>query len=152
MKIADLFTTDHIFLNLSVATRDELFALLAERAGDLGLVNTRLCTKALHVREELGSTGLGNGIAIPHARIDGLDKVVGLLATLERPIDFEAVDGEPVDLVMMLLMPEQSGGDQIKALSRIARVARDEAAVNALRRAVSVDDVTDILEGVDEGL
>ncbi len=152
MKIADLFTNDHVFLNVSVADREALFAFLAERAGELGLVNTRLCTKALHIREELGSTGLGNGIAIPHARIEGLETVVGLLATLARPIDFEAVDQEPVDLVMMLLMPEQSGGDQIKALSRIARVARDEPTVNALRNATSVEDVAAILDGVDEGL
>lgn len=151
MKIADLFTNDHIFLNVTVPDREALFVFLSERAGELGLVNTRLCTKALHIREELGSTGLGNGIAIPHARIDGLDHVVGLLATLSRPIDFEAVDQEPVDLVMMLLMPEQSGGDQIKALSRIAKVARDEPAVNALRNASSVEDVSNILEGVDEG-
>lgn len=152
MNIANLFATDHVFLNVSVSTREQLFALLAERAGELGVVNPEFCNKALHVREELGSTGLGNGIAIPHARVEGIDGVVGFLATLDRPIDFEAVDGEPVDLVMMLLMPEQAGGDQIKALSRIAKVARDEAAVNALRRAVSVDEVTDILEGLDEEL
>ncbi len=152
MNIADLFTKDHVFLNVSVANREELFAFLSERAGELGLVNTRLCTKALHIREELGSTGLGNGIAIPHARIEGLGKVVGLLATLARPIDFEAVDQEPVDLVMMLLMPEQSGSEQIKALSRIAKVARDEETVNAIRAATSVDDVTDILADLDAAL
>ena len=151
MKIADLFTTDHIHLNVPVSSREQLFAFLAERAGELGLVNPGFCTKALHIREELGSTGLGNGIAIPHARIDGLDKVVGMIATLDRPIDFEAVDGEPVDLIMMLLMPEQAGSDQIKALSRIAKVARDEPSVNALRNAVSVDEVVDILAGIDEG-
>ncbi|AVF02311.1 MULTISPECIES: PTS sugar transporter subunit IIA [Devosia] len=152
MKLTELFSTDHVFLKVPVTSREQLFAFLSERAGKLGLVNSQLCTKALHVREELGSTGLGNGIAIPHARVEGLEKVVGLIATLERPINFEAVDGEPVDLVMMLLLPEHSGGDQIKALSRIARVARNEAAVNALRRAQSVDEVTEIIEGVDEGL
>jgi len=150
MKIADLFTADHIFLNVAVSSREQLFAVLGERAGELGLVDPRYCTKALHIREELGSTGLGNGIAIPHARVEKLDRVMGLLATLAKPIDFEAVDGEPVDLVMMLLMPEQSGGDQIKALSRIARVARDERAVKALRNAASVEDVAAILAGVDE--
>lgn len=152
MNIADLFTKDHVFLNVSVANREELFAFLSERAGELGLVNTRLCTKALHIREELGSTGLGNGIAIPHARIEGLGKVVGLLATLARPIDFEAVDQEPVDLVMMLLIPEQSGSEQIKALSRIAKVARDEETVHALRAATSVNDVAEILADLDAAL
>lgn len=152
MNIADLFPPERIFLNLPVSSRDELFAYLSERAGALGLVSAQLCTRALHIREELGSTGLGNGIAIPHARIEGLDKVAGLLATLARPIDFEAVDGEPVDLVMMLLMPEQSGGDQIKALQRIARHVRDEANANALRQADTVEEVTALLEEADEGL
>ncbi len=149
MELTKLFPQDLVFLNVGLSSRDALFAYLAERAEQLGIVDSRPCTRALHTREELGSTGLGNGIAIPHARIKGLTGVVGLLATLARPIDFEAVDGEPVDLVMMLLMPEQAGGDQIKALSRIAKVARDEATVNALRNAVSSDEVTKILAVLD---
>lgn len=152
MKLADLFPDNHVFLGVRAANREELFGFLSERAGELGLVNTRLCATALGVREELGSTGLGSGIAIPHARIANLDHTVGLLATLARPIDFEAVDQEPVDIVLMLLMPDQSGGDQIKVLSRIARMARDEPTMNALRRAGSVDDVAGILQDADEGL
>ena len=151
MELTKLFPQDLVFLNLDLSSRDALFAYLAERAEQLGIVQRRHCTRALHTREELGSTGLGNGIAIPHARIKGLTGVVGLLATLARPIDFEAVDGEPVDLIMMLLMAEQTGGDQIKALSRIAKVARDKATVNALRNAVSADEVTKILAALDEG-
>lgn len=149
MNLTQLFPPTHVFLNVEVANRDELFALLSERAAELGLVNSRICAHALGIREELGSTGLGNGIAIPHARISGLEAVTGLLATLARPIDFEAVDQEPVDLVMILLMPEQSGGDQIKALSRIARMARDEGTANALRQAMTVEEVTTILEDAD---
>lgn len=151
MELTKLFPQDLVFLNVDLSSRDALFAYLAGRAEQLGIVDSRHCTRALYTREELGSTGLGNGIAIPHARIKGLTGVVGLLATLARPIDFEAVDGEPVDLVMMLLMAEQAGGDQIKALSRIAKVARDEATVNALRNAVSSDEVTKILAALDEG-
>jgi PTS system nitrogen regulatory IIA component len=150
MELTKLFPQDLVFLNVGLSSRDALFAYLAERAEQLGIVDSTHCTRALHTREELGSTGLGNGIAIPHARIKGLTGVVGLLATLARPIDFEAVDGEPVDLVMMLFMPEQAGGDQIKALSRIAKVARDEATVNALRNAASADEVTKILAALDE--
>ncbi|MBJ3786939.1 PTS sugar transporter subunit IIA [Devosia sediminis] len=152
MTIADLYPQNRIFLNVSASSREQLFDYLSDRAAELGLVNSRLCNRALHIREELGSTGLGNGIAIPHARIEGLDTVVGLLATLARPIDFEAVDGEPVDLVMMLLMPEQSGSDQIKALSRIAKIARDEPTVNAIRRAVSPQEVADLLADAEEAL
>ena len=152
MKLAELFPVEHVFLGVRVAQRDDLFAFLSERAGALGLVNTRLCAKALGVREELGSTGLGNGIAIPHARIAGLSQAVGLLATLSIPIDFEAADQEPVDIVLMLLMPEQSAGEQIKVLSRIARMARDEPTMNALRRASAVDEVAEILRGADDSL
>lgn len=152
MKLAHLFPDGHVFLNASAESREALFAFLSERAGELGLVNTRLCAKALGVREELGSTGLGNGIAIPHARIAGLEATVGLLATLSRPIDFEAVDQEPVDIVLMLLMPEHAGGDQIKALSRIARMARDEPTMNALRHAETVEDVAEILQAADSDL
>lgn len=152
MNLAELFPAEHVFLGVRVTQRDELFAFLSERAGALGLVNTQLCAKALGVREELGSTGLGNGIAIPHARIAGLTKAVGLLATLSSPIDFEATDQEPVDIVLMLLMPDQSAGDQIKVLSRIARMARDEPTMNALRRASSVDEVADILREADDSL
>jgi Phosphotransferase system mannitol/fructose-specific IIA domain (Ntr-type) len=152
MKIADLFPSDRIFLRVAAADRKALFAFLSERAAELGLVQSGVCVKALHIREELGSTGLGNGIAIPHARVEGVDRVVGLLATLAKPIDFEAVDGEPVDLVMMLIMPEQSGGEQLKALQRIARHVRDEANANALRSATIPEEVTALLEAADEAL
>lgn len=151
MKLLEIFSKDRVFLNVLAVSRNTLFSYLSERAAQLGVVDSRHCTRALHSREELGSTGMGNGIAIPHARIKGLTGVVGLLATLARPIDFDAVDGERVDFVMMLLMPEQSSGDQIKALSRIAKLARDEATVNALRNAVSADEVTEILAALDEG-
>jgi PTS system nitrogen regulatory IIA component len=146
MIISDLFTSDRIFLQLPVAGRKELFQILSQRAGELGLVDAEACSKALHAREELGSTGLGNGIAIPHARVEGVEKVVGMLATLAKPIDFGSVDGEPVDLVLMVLMPEQSGGDQIKALQCIARHVRDEAYANALRQASTAEEVIALFE------
>lgn len=150
MQLVDLFPSARIFVNVDVASRKELLGFLSERAGELGLVNRQLCSRAVAAREELGSTGLGNGIAIPHARIENLEQTVGLLATLSRPLDFEAVDQERVDIVMMLLMPEQSGGDQLKVLSRIAKFARQHPAMNALRQADSVADIADVLRRADE--
>ena len=76
-------------------------------------------------REKLGSTGVGNGIAIPHGKLPKLDKLFGLFARLDRPIDFEALDGQPVDLIFLLLAPEGAGADHLKALARVARLLRD---------------------------
>ncbi|WP_193336477.1 PTS sugar transporter subunit IIA [Devosia beringensis] len=149
MKLIDLFPSERIFVNVDVSSRKELLGFLSERAAELGLVNRQLCSRAVAAREELGSTGLGNGIAIPHARIEHLDKTLGLLATLSRPIDFEAVDQEKVDIVLMLLMPEQSGGDQLKVLSGIAKFARQDQVMNALRQADSADGVIEVLRRVD---
>jgi len=84
-------------------------------------------------RERLGSTGVGNGIAIPHGKLPNLGKLVGLFARLEKPIDFESLDGEPVDLVFLLLAPEAAGADHLKALARVARMLRDPDVVEKLR-------------------
>lgn len=145
MQLVDLFPAERIFLGVTVSNRQELIAFLSERAGALGLASGPLCAGALGAREELGSTGLGNGIAIPHARIEGLERTLGLLAVLAKPIDFDAVDQEPVDVVLMLLMPAQSGNEPIKQLSRIAKMARQERVIADLRRAASVEDVLEIL-------
>jgi PTS system nitrogen regulatory IIA component len=84
-------------------------------------------------RERLGSTGVGNGIAIPHGKLAGVRKIVGLFARLEQPVEFEALDDQPVDLVFLLLAPEGAGADHLKALSRIARVLRDSDTVAKIR-------------------
>ena len=84
-------------------------------------------------REKLGSTGVGNGIAIPHGKLPKLDKLFGLFARLERPVDFEALDGQPVDLVFLLLAPEGAGADHLKALARVARLLRDPEVARKLR-------------------
>ena len=84
-------------------------------------------------REKLGSTGVGNGIAIPHGKLPKLDKLFGLFARLDRPIDFDALDGQPVDLIFLLLAPEAAGADHLKALARVARLLRDPHVANKLR-------------------
>jgi len=84
-------------------------------------------------RERLGSTGLGQGIAIPHGKVPGLKGIIGIFARLAEPIDFDAVDGEPVDIVFLLLAPEGAGADHLKALARISRLLRERSAVEKLR-------------------
>ena len=96
-------------------------------------------------REQLASTGLGNGIAIPHGKIKGLPAVTAVFARLAQPIDFDAVDDQPVDLVVMLLAPEGSGADHLKALSRVARLLRADGVVDRLRSTKEADKLREIL-------
>lgn len=152
MKIVELFPLNRVFVGVQVANRRELLNFFAQRAGDLGLVDRETCGQALADREELGSTGLGNGIALPHARVKGLDQAVGMFATLSKPIDFESVDQEPVDIAIMLLLPEQAGGEPMKVLSRVAKIARQEQVMNDLRRAETAQQALDILLRADEAL
>jgi PTS system nitrogen regulatory IIA component len=98
-------------------------------------------------REELGSTGTGGGVAIPHARIQGLNRSFGILARLNRPIDFEAIDGRPVDLVFLLLLPANPVGEQLKALASVARKLRDPACLRDLRSASSSAGLYDAMTG-----
>jgi PTS system nitrogen regulatory IIA component len=96
-------------------------------------------------REKLGSTGVGSGIAIPHGKLAKLDRLFGLFARLDRAIDFEALDGQPVDLVFVLLAPEAAGADHLKALARVARLLRDPDIANKLRDAHASEAIYSVL-------
>src|SRR3974390_3917422 len=106
---------------------------LAARAATLAGQNERAIFDILMQRERLGSTAVGNGIAIPHGKLPSLTRLFGLFARLERPVDFEALDNQPVDLVFLLLAPEGAGADHLKALARIARLLRDQDVAKKLR-------------------
>ncbi|SMQ63943.1 PTS IIA-like nitrogen-regulatory protein PtsN [Devosia lucknowensis] len=151
MKLVDLLPPERVFVNIDIAEREQLLAFFAEKAGALGLVGSDECLQALTDREELGSTGLGKGIAIPHARIPSLETPVAMLATLARPIDFDAPDQEPIDIAVMLLLPKQSG-EQIKVLSQVARFARQDSVVDELRRADTTEQVLVILADAEDDL
>jgi len=99
-------------------------------------------------RERLGSTGIGNGIAIPHGKLARLERLFGVFARLERPIDFEALDGQPVDLVFLLLAPEGAGADHLKALARIARLLRDSEVAQKLRESRDADALYAVIAGL----
>ena len=106
---------------------------LALHASKLTALPERELYEALLQRERLGSTGIGDGIAIPHGRMAGIDRLVGLFARVEKPIDFEALDGQPVDIIFVLIAPEGAGADHLKALARVARVLRNQAVLEQIR-------------------
>ncbi|MBB6308477.1 PTS IIA-like nitrogen regulatory protein PtsN [Xanthobacter tagetidis] len=133
MPLADLIAPDAVFPMLRASSKKQALQELAQQAGAMIDRDPRDILETLLQRERLGSTGVGNGIAIPHGKLAKLDKLVGLFARLEKPIDFEALDGQPVDLVFLLLAPEAAGADHLKALARVARMLRDPDTVEKLR-------------------
>jgi PTS system nitrogen regulatory IIA component len=133
MPLDDLVAPDAIIPALKVNNKKQALQELSARAAELTGQSERGVFEILLQREKLGSTGVGNGIAIPHGKLPKLDKLFGLFARLDRPIDFEALDGQPVDLVFLLLAPEGAGADHLKALARVARLLRDPDVAAKLR-------------------
>jgi PTS system nitrogen regulatory IIA component len=145
MQITDLLSADDVVLDLSVASRRKLLqALATEAASRLGCPEQKVLD-ALKAREQLGSTALGKGVALPHAQIGGNDLPVMLFARLRRPIDFEAGDDEPIDLVFLVLWPEAFPEGFLPALSEICRVLREPEMLRRLRLARSPEDVVALL-------
>ncbi|QLP96502.1 MAG: PTS IIA-like nitrogen regulatory protein PtsN [Rhodoblastus sp.] len=135
MLLNDLLSADAVLPNLKAANKKQVLQDLSERAARISGLPEREIFDALLQRERLGSTGVGGGVAIPHGKLTRATRIFGVFARLEKPIDFEALDGAPVDLVFMLVAPESSGADHLKALARIARVLRDATQVATLRAA-----------------
>jgi len=135
MELAEILAERAVLCCTDVKTKRQLFEELAERAAELTGHDSAEILDAIVSREELGSTGLGNGIAIPHGKIAGLSQVTALVARLDHPIDFDSVDDQPVDIVVMLLAPAGAGAEHLKALSRVARLLRTESVVDELRQA-----------------
>jgi PTS system nitrogen regulatory IIA component len=133
MPLTDLVAPNAIIPALKVNGKKQAIQELAARAAKLSGQNERVVFETLMQREKLGSTGVGAGIAIPHGKLPKLEKLFGLFARLDRGIDFEALDGQPVDLVFLLLAPEGAGADHLKALARVARQLRDGDVVRKLR-------------------
>lgn len=135
MDLGDLLAPRGIFPAFEATTKKEALHGLSVQAGELTGLDGRTIFDTLLQRERLGSTGLGRGIAIPHVKLIGIDGIVSLFARLARPIDFESPDGEPVDLIFVLLAPDHAGGDHLKALARISRLVREPTALERLRAA-----------------
>ncbi|EBW2353349.1 PTS IIA-like nitrogen-regulatory protein PtsN [Salmonella enterica subsp. enterica serovar Enteritidis] len=133
MDLSDLIETQAVMPALKANSKKQLLQLLSEKAAALTGIPEREIFDTILQRERLGSTGVGNGIAIPHGKLAGVKRITGIFARLETPVDFEALDDQPVDLLFMLLAPESAGADHLKALARIARVLRDRDTVNKIR-------------------
>jgi len=145
MELADILSEGSVIVCSGLKTKTEVLRQLADRAAAVTEANAETIFEALSDREALGSTGLGNGIAIPHGKLAGLAGVTAVFARLDTPIDFEAVDDQPVDLLMMLLAPVGAGADHLKALARVARLLRNESTVDALRHASDAGQIYAIL-------
>lgn len=135
MDLSDLLVIDAILPRLKSANKKQALQEMAAKAAVLTGRDERDIFETLMQREKLGSTGVGHGVAIPHGKLAGLERLVGVFAHLDRPIDFDSLDGEPVDVVFLLLAPESAGADHLKALARIARVLRDDETAAKLRAA-----------------
>lgn len=139
MELADLVAKTAILPNLKASSKKQLFQEIASRAEDSYGVRARDVISGLTAREQLGSTAMGDGVAIPHARIEGIDRIVGIFARLERPVDFESMDGRGVDIVFALLAPEDSGADHLRALARVSRLLRSSEICEKLRATSKAD-------------
>ena len=133
MDLSDLIKPDAILASLKANSKKQALQALAEKAAEMTGIGEREIFETLVQRERLGSTGVGGGIAIPHGKLAKLDRIFGLFARLPKPIDFEALDDQPVDLIFLLLAPESAGADHLKALARIARLFREPGVVGKLR-------------------
>jgi PTS system nitrogen regulatory IIA component len=145
MEISELISLEGIVANLRATSKKQALQDLARRAADVTGEPERAIFEVLIERERLGTTGVGNGIAIPHGKLPGLDKLYGLFARLETPIDFDAIDEQPVDLICLLLAPESAGADHLKALARVSRLLRDRTICEKLRGSDSAEAIYALL-------
>ena len=150
MQLSEFLDFDAIKPSLSGGSKRSLLQQLAGLAGQrLGMDSTAILA-SLSERERLGSTGFGQGVAIPHGKIDGLSRIYGLFVRLTEPIDYKALDRQPVDLVFLLLSPPEAGAEHLKALAAISRVTRHAATLEKMRGARSRDALAAVLMGADE--
>ncbi|HKU92330.1 MAG TPA: PTS sugar transporter subunit IIA [Sphingomicrobium sp.] len=150
MQLADFLDFDAIKTALPGGSKRALVQQLSNLAGQRLSQDSAVILASLNEREQLGSTGFGQGVAIPHGKIDGLGRIYGLFARLAEPVDYKAIDGRPVDLVFLLLSPPDAGAEHLKALAAISRVTRHAATLEKMRGARSRDALAAVLLGADE--
>ncbi|HVC62747.1 MAG TPA: PTS sugar transporter subunit IIA [Acetobacteraceae bacterium] len=148
MSIGDLIGPAQVVVGLRVADKAQLLNELSRRAAAALSLEQAVLLRALQAREQLGSTGLGRGFALPHARLSNLPRIYALLARLGRPIDYDSVDDKPVDLVVLLLTPESAAGRHLATLAALSRPFRDEGFVQQIRKAPDAAALHRVLAGV----
>jgi PTS system nitrogen regulatory IIA component len=145
MDISDLILPESVVANLRVTSKKQALQELAKKAAEVTGQPERALFEVLMERERLGTTGVGHGIGIPHGKLPELDRLYGLFARLETPIDFDAIDEHPVDLIFVLLAPETAGADHLKALARVSRLFRDRSVCEKLRGTDSAEAIYALL-------
>jgi PTS system nitrogen regulatory IIA component len=145
MGLGDLISQEGIIPLLRADSKKQVLHELSRKASDMIGVQAAEIYETLLQRERLGSTGVGHGIAIPHGKMQEVNHITGLFARLEKPVDFDAIDEQKVDLVFMLLAPESAGADHLKALARISRLMREPAIIDKLRSSGGRDAIYSVL-------
>jgi|SRR5690348_13116349 len=150
MHLLDFLDFDAIKTSLPGGSKKALLQQLASLAGQRLDLDPAAILASVSEREQLGSTGFGHGVAIPHGKVEGVKEIYCLFARLAEPLDYKAIDGRPVDLVFLLLSPPDAGADHLKALAAISRVTRHAATLEKMRGARSRDALAAVLMGADE--
>ncbi|MBA3516441.1 MAG: PTS IIA-like nitrogen regulatory protein PtsN [Rhizobiales bacterium] len=145
MDLSDLLKPEAVLPSVHVQSKKQVLQEVCEAAAGLTGLTEREIFDTVLQRERLGSTGVGHGVAIPHGKLGAVEKLVGVFARLARPVEFDSLDDQPVDLVFLLLAPATAGADHLKALARIARVLRDSAVAQKLRLARDRSEIHQIL-------
>jgi PTS system nitrogen regulatory IIA component len=145
MEISDILTPECVLVSVRATSKKQALQELARHAAQATGLPERAIFDVLVERERLGTTGVGRGIAIPHGKLAELDRLCGVFATLDQPVDFDSVDDQPVDILFLLLAPESAGADHLKALARISRLLRDTALCDRIRAVSRKDDLFKLL-------
>jgi len=150
MQLSEFLDFESIRVGLPAGNKRKLLQMLGQMAGTRLGFDPEAIVATIAERERLGSTGFGNGVALPHGKVDGLKGIYALVARLAEPIDYKAIDGQPIDLVFLLLSPPDAGAEHLKALAAVSRVVRHAPTLEKLRGARSRDAFAAVLMGVDE--
>jgi PTS system nitrogen regulatory IIA component len=145
MEIHDILAPDSVLTSVRATSKKQALQELSKQASQVTGLHDRTIFDVLLERERLGTTGVGRGIAIPHGKLPELDRLHGIFAVLEQPIEFDSVDDQPVDLIFLLLAPESAGADHLKALARVSRLLRDSNFCDRLRAAANPGELFDAL-------
>ena len=150
MQLGDFLDFESIRVGLSAGNKRKLLQLLGQMAGTRLGYEPAAIVETVAERERLGTTGFGNGVAIPHGKVEGLKAIYAMVVRLAEPIDYKAIDGQPVDLAFMLLSPPDAGAEHLKALAAVSRLVRHGATVEKLRGARTRDAMAAVLMGAEE--
>lgn len=145
MELDKVLSLDGVIADLRAGSKKQALQMLSDKAASLTGLDEQAIMATLLERERLGTTGVGHGIAIPHGKIKELDRLQALFARLDKPIDFDSVDDQPVDLIFLLLAPEGAGADHLKALARVSRLLRDKDVCQKLRGAQNAEAIYALL-------